>query len=318
MLSNSLPSSYRLEKDNIQQTEWNSLLFSVDDSNLMHCWRYGEAMKEVGHKIERHVIYYNDQPIGFLQVFKRRLLCFTIVNIDRGPLFLSADYREQHKLDVLRIIRKQWSIWKGQSLIISPELILSPENQENLLAIGFRPLGPRWRSAVIDLTSSQKSLLSNLDQKWRNQLNKSIKHRLKLKITTELDDFNWLIHQYKHFKNEKNFSGASINLLTALYNQKKQDGSFQIFIAEHESTPIAGVIIATHGVSSSYLLGWNGDVGRKLYAHNFLLWEALKFLKAHKIRNFDLGGIFNKQYPGISHFKNGLNGDYYQLVGKYF
>jgi hypothetical protein len=40
-------SSYRLEKDKLSQNDWDSLLLSMEDSNLMQSWQYAEAMKEV-------------------------------------------------------------------------------------------------------------------------------------------------------------------------------------------------------------------------------------------------------------------------------
>lgn len=46
------------------------------------------------------------------------------------------------------------------------------------------------------------------------------------------------------------------------------------------------ICVALHGNSATYLIGWNGDVGRKLKANQFLLWNSIVILK-----KMDLGGL---------------------------
>lgn len=130
-------------------------------------------------------------------------------------------------------------------------------------------------------------------------------------MCTNQDYFNWLIDQYIQFKQEKKFAGAPIDLLKALYQHMKMENKMVIFIAKYNNQPVAGIIIVRHGLSCTYLLGWTGEIGRNLNAHKFLLWEAIKAIKAMKAKGlnvFDLGGVFSNEHKDFSHFKNGLNG----------
>ena len=70
-----------------------------------------------------------------------------------------------------------------------------------------------------------------------------------------------------------------------------------------------------HGNTSTYLVGWNSDQGRKIYAHNYLTWNAILHMKREKINWFDIGGIDHIKVPGITKFKRGVNGLEYKLVG---
>ncbi|MCX7114446.1 MAG: peptidoglycan bridge formation glycyltransferase FemA/FemB family protein [Gammaproteobacteria bacterium] len=98
-----------------------------------------------------------------------------------------------------------------------------------------------------------------------------------------------------------------------------KNNTIYISFATYENKPISGVIIVTHGIGCSYLLGWNGEVGRQLNAHNFLLWHAIKDAKNRGEVFFDLGGILsNIKYKGIANFKSGLNGEKYALIGEFF
>ncbi len=84
-----------------------------------------------------------------------------------------------------------------------------------------------------------------------------------------------------------------------------------------ESEPVAGITVVRHGTSATYLLGWNGPMGRKANANNLLLWSAVRLLKSEGCRWFDLGGLDPWNMPGITEFKRGTRGREYRLVGEY-
>ena len=87
-------------------------------------------------------------------------------------------------------------------------------------------------------------------------------------------------------------------------------------IAQRESEPVAAILLTVHGNSATYLVGWSGDAGRRVRAHNLLLWRAVEHLKSAGIRWLDLGGI-NADAPGVAHFKRGMGGELVTLAGGY-
>ena len=83
----------------------------------------------------------------------------------------------------------------------------------------------------------------------------------------------------------------------------------------HDS--VAGILLARHGDAATYLIGWNGDDGRRLKANNRLLWQAVVELPRLGVRWLDLGGIDERLTPGIAAFKRGMNGEEYRLAGDF-
>ena len=87
--------------------------------------------------------------------------------------------------------------------------------------------------------------------------------------------------------------------------------------AHAETEAVAGILLVRHGDAATYLIGWNGDEGRKRKANNRLLWEAVGELSRRGVRWFDLGGIDERLTPGIAAFKRGMNGAEYRLAGEF-
>ena len=77
------------------------------------------------------------------------------------------------------------------------------------------------------------------------------------------------------------------------------------------------MLFITHGAMATYHIGWNLPEGRKLGAHNLILWNAMLALKEKGYRAIDLGGVNTQSGAGIARFKLGVNGDVLQRPGAY-
>jgi len=310
---------YQLKKNNLSKEEWDRLMLSIENANLEQSWDYAEALSQIGWGIERYLIYYNEAIIGFFQTFEKRYFYVRCIRLERGPLFLDDSYQANHAIPILIKIRALWSFWKAQILLIKPELPFQKGYYESLCYMGFRLANKSiWESSKVDLLQSEEKLLQNMKANWRNSLKRSMEN-LELKITTQRADLDWLLERYEEFKMQKKIIGVARELIEAMYEQMFDSGTIHILIAKYENNPVSGIIIVTHGRSCSYLLGWNGEIGRKFNAHNFLLWSAIKEAKLRGEIFFDLGGIFSdKTYKQLSEFKSGLNGKKYALVGNFY
>ncbi|MFO3354853.1 GNAT family N-acetyltransferase [Legionella pneumophila] len=294
-------------------------MLSIENANLEQSWDYAEALSKIGWGIERYLIYYNETIIGFFQIFKKRYFFLRYIRLERGPLFLDDSYQVNHAIPILIKIRAQWNFWKAQLLLIKPELPFQTVYYDSLCSMGFRlATKSRWESSKINLLQNEEKLLQNMKANWRNSLKRSMKH-LELKKTIQRADLDWLLDQYEKFKIQKKIIGVARELIEVLYEQMIGSGTIHILIAKYKDVPASGIIIVTHGKSCSYLLGWNGEIGRKFNAHNFLLWYAINEAKLRGEISFDLGGILSdKRYKQLSEFKSGLNGKKYALVGAFY
>ena len=72
-----------------------------------------------------------------------------------------------------------------------------------------------------------------------------------------------------------------------------------------------------HGSAATYQVGWSNDTGRRLNAHNLVLWQAMQALQQRGVRQLDLGGVNTQRSAGIARFKLGTGGRVLRLAGTY-
>ncbi|MFQ5842448.1 MAG: GNAT family N-acetyltransferase, partial [Thermodesulfobacteriota bacterium] len=272
----------RLVWDQIDRTEWERMLVLAGKSNLLQSWAYGEAKEKAeGWKAKRGLVLKEGQPVAILQALEKKWpIGGCVVRINRGPLWLREPESDREISTVFTLIRRLWPRWRRRILLIAPELRNTVSNSMILSALGYRSRQRSgWRSAWVDLNKTEEELRKGLNGKWRNQLKYGEKSGLELNVSFSDKDFQWLMEQYRETQKTKGFRGPSIELLNCLYEYRPEEHYLLIMQAVHGNRPAAGILVARHGLASTYLVGWNGPEGRKLNANNFLLWNATLELK---------------------------------------
>jgi lipid II:glycine glycyltransferase (peptidoglycan interpeptide bridge formation enzyme)/dTDP-4-amino-4,6-dideoxygalactose transaminase len=317
MMNNPSENGYQIEWFKGEKEEWDNWVRLAGKSNLMQTWSYGEAKKKVeAWEVKRGLIKKNDHLLAIFQALEKSWGPFGVIRINRGPLLINAVDNFETKYNIYKTLRKTWMWWKGRSLIIAPDLVNMPENSGVLELANFRkrPAKP-WRSSLIDLSLTESDIRKNLNGKWRNQLKKSELSGIEIINDKSDNSFFELLNNYKQMMKDKSFEGPSIELYNAL-QQVNNDNHFIFQVKQHNQI-IASILILQHGASCTYQIGWNSSNGRKIYANNFLLWNAILEMKKHGCLWFDLGGIDEENTPGITKFKRGLEGKEYTLVGEW-
>lgn len=289
-------------------------------SNLLQNWAYGEAKSEGSSwRVKRGVFYRGDEPIAFVQVLQKYVAGVILLSrINRGPLFLKAPMELEQRA-VWEALASLGNLWRGRILSAAPELRLLGSNLAMMSDLGYRQFSPiAWESVWIDLNMELAELRKKLDGKWRNMLSFSENAGLSLKIGNDNQSFEWMMERYQELMREKGFSGPPIELLRSLRKHLADERPLVIMRAMHGEEAVAGICLVTHGSSATYLLGWNGCAGRNLKANQYLLWQAIVYLKETGLDWFDLGGINEDHTSGIAVFKLGLKGERYELLGEYW
>ena len=81
---------------------------------------------------------------------------------------------------------------------------------------------------------------------------------------------------------------------------------------------LLGMLVSVlHGRTSTYFIGYTNRLRRKYNANYLLIWRAL-IDKKFGSRWFDLGGLNSNTPKGIAHFKNGMNGNIYHNIPKFY
>jgi lipid II:glycine glycyltransferase (peptidoglycan interpeptide bridge formation enzyme) len=127
-----------------------------------------------------------------------------------------------------------------------------------------------------------------------------------------------MIIRYKELMKAHDFTGIPVDVLNSLRTHSAKYSPLIIIRGMCDDSAVAGICIALHGCSATYLIGWNGLTGRSSKANQFVIWQSIIYLKQLGVKWFDLGGIDEEKTPGIAAFKRGLRGAYYELVGEYW
>lgn len=300
--------------------EWNQLLTKAGKSNLLQSWAYGEAKQSVeAWNVRRITITLREKIIALVQVLEKRVGPIRVVRINRGPVFLENEEFSTVRA-VYNSLRKEFSLWTGKVLLIAPELDDLPSNHVILKLLSYRARkSEKWSSAWLNLKQSEELLRKNLISKWRNMLNVVERdEQLTVSFGSSEQDFQWIMNCYADMQQAKDFQGPAIPLLEALRKQLDRKEDFLICRANNlEGETVAAIVLIRHGAAATYLIGWNGDEGRKLKANNFLLWNGILEMQRQGTQWFDLGGIDEVNTPDIARFKQGMNGETYQLIGEW-
>ena len=304
----------------ISINEWSNYLCEIDKTNLMQNWQYGDAKSIVENwNVKRYVYTHKKKKIAILQTLEKKYFYFIkITRINRGPLFFNNTSSYEKNL-VLNNVSIKSNILHLKLLSFAPNLFFNLHDLNLLLCNNFRLNPPSFSKSIwINLIFSEEELRNKLNGKWRNMLNTSEKLNIQFEYGNNKEMLDWIVDCHKKNMTHKKFDGVSPNLLKIIGNSNYSDSEnpLLVFRALNENQIICAICIYLHGTTATYLLGWNGDIGRKLKANNFLLWNTMLHLKKMGYKWLDLGGIDTVNKSGISDFKIGIGGEIYTTLGE--
>lgn len=306
---------------------WEECWRQLGCSPLFQSWEYGEAKRRSQwFRPERFVIrrVEDGASAGLMQALVYAVpFLGGVARICRGPVFSEVPGRPAPSPEELEAVfhaikttarKRRWRL-----LRIAPELPASTETVAWLCNVGFkkRMEGRAIMSAVIDLARPPEAIRAGFHSKWRNLLNKSEKMGLELETPAPGEALPWLIQEYQNLQRDKGFKGIPTGLLRHLAVQEGPRWTCRILFARHEQERCGMVMIVGHGDTCTYLIGWTSEQGRQRQANSFLLWQSMLLFRSLGYHFFDVGGLGGRTTEGVAHFKKGLQGQEYSLIGEY-
>lgn len=320
------PEPVAMKIEEIEQREWYKIISKFEDISLIQLWEYNQAKVSLGQgRVMQHFFWKKNEIVGAAQGIIRTIpFCKRgLVWINRAPLWRKIGEKENVALleKMLKELRKYWVDRKRMYLRIAPSLLDSEEYQIILKKAGYSLCSPcfKWTSARINLTRPEQDLRKGLKQKWRNCLNKAERFGLSFEFGNSLELISELIFDYKKRLQNKN-SKASISpeFISILQNLLPDEKKMWVFAGRYNGEKLGSILIVPYGDVCEYIVGAVNDIGKKYNAGQFLLWHAICKMKKLGCRWFDVGGADPERTPyGIFHFKEGLNGMPYRLIGEW-
>lgn len=294
--------------------EWREYLSRPQRSNWMQNWAYAQASFATEfYKTRIALIFHENRPVAMMSVQEIKIGPMHFVNLKRGPLWFETPTKKLF-LEFAQTFRREFPKSLGRRLRWMPEFEMCDETLNKLKKIGFQLHPHTFTTLWIDLAQSEDDLKKNLQQKWRNCLNKALRSSLKIEPDFSNRQFSLFMQHFRQHVLKKRYKAPSEKFLQIEFNELNRQ-SDQFFIwAFYEGQPVAAIAMVTQGKTASYRLGWTTELGRKHNAHHALLWKALLISKEKGLSSFDVGGLLLDEPSGFSHFKMGLGGSISHLV----
>jgi lipid II:glycine glycyltransferase (peptidoglycan interpeptide bridge formation enzyme) len=311
-----LDSHYTYEVDTLDKFAWTDLLKQFDDATIYQTWSYGVI--RWGVKNISHLVLKKDEDIcGIAQIITKKIPIIGggIGYIPWGPLWQKkGEERNPEILQyLLKALKKEYVTRQKLMLRIMPNII--EDDNKTIGTIlddeGFTLVSnvSPYRTLLLDLSPPLEEIRKNLNQKWRNQLNRAEKNEIKVIERGSSELYDRFLQLQKEMLARKGYvPGVDYEEFGEIQKDLPESQKMKIMICEHDCEPIAATIVTALGNKGIYLLGASGDRGLQLKGSYLLQWQMIKWMKEEGYQQYDLGGINPHSNPGVYHFKSGIAG----------
>ncbi len=180
--------------------------------------------------------------------------------------------------------------------------------------------GRSWRFArgadlaLVDLLPPEQ-MRARLHQKWRNQLKKAEKSELSvIDQPLDRDRHDWFLGEEQAQQKARGYRSYPAGFLLAYAAANK--GKARLYTAMRGRDPVAAMLVLRHGRMATYQAGITRNDGRKLCAHNLILWRVLTDLQRKGVQHLDLGRA--DLSDGLRRFKIGAGSRIETLAGTFW
>ncbi|MEM9331285.1 MAG: peptidoglycan bridge formation glycyltransferase FemA/FemB family protein [Pseudomonadota bacterium] len=310
-----LPLTQEIELKSVSALEWDNLASQFKDIipeqmasfNLGH---WGEG------KVEFITFWKNSTLAGGAVLIVREipLTGSGIAILKWGPLCWLKGRDWDHELYHALVAKLKDEICHKRNLHLtimpSARPIEKDEREDILLALGFKRgagLAAPERY-LVNVKEDPRSLMKNLDQKWRYNLRKALKNDFKIEIATPERGLDAFLTLYRQMMDRKQFLDASaIDALEKIMEDSPEAIKPIIVLVSHQGKITAGGVFHVAGNMASYMFGATDDRALKLKAGYALHWWVAEMLcKEQSVDWYDLGG--NDLDKGLHQFKKGFVG----------
>ena len=304
---------------------WDALIARDPRGHLLQTWAWGELKSAFGWSALRLAVEEDGALVAGAQVLFRRAGPFAIGYVPKGPAIAGASAAACDTLweGLHRVARQR------RALLLKVEPEWRDEDADGHRALRARGLAPSAttvqprRTIVVDLQPDEATLLARMKPKWRYNVRLSERkgivvrpagvegvdffHAL-MQVTGERDAFG--VHDREYYRRALALFAPS--------------GRAQLFFAEYEGTPVAGLMAYAFNGQAWYFYGASGNAHRERMPNHALQWRAMQWARTLGCRQYDLWGIPDidedpdtAPLAGVQRFKEGFGGEVVRYVGAY-
>ena len=209
-----MDSSFQIMVDGQTRESWSDILAQFADASIYQTWAYGAV--RWGARNLSHLVMRRDGQIvaaAQLRIARLPLLPAGIAYLRWGPLC----HRKGQALDPVIVVemvaclREEYCVRRGLTLQVIPNAYPGDPRgvayEEALARSVLRPepRGSHYQTILVDLSPAAEVMRKRLDQKWRNQLNRSEKNGLVLEVSDGREAYREFVRLYEAMWDRKRF-----------------------------------------------------------------------------------------------------------------
>jgi len=255
----------------------------------------------------------------------------------RGPIINFLSFGKKKPIALLeKFLKEGETIAKKEGAVffrMDPEWLDGKELADFMgrfkLKKSSKEIQPR-RTLIVDLIKTEDEILAVMHEKTRYNIrladrkgvSVSRHHVVKtedfeeswglLKETARRDKFRF--HKRAYYEGMLTL-GGTVPLKGDC--PPSRDLVVELFTARYKGKLLAANIVAFFGKRATYLHGASSDEHRNVMAPYLLQWGIMKEAKKRGCTEYDLWGISEKNWPGVTRFKKGFGGHVVSYVGAY-
>lgn len=289
---------------------WNS-------AHILQTPAWGELKERFGWQSER--------VHGVLVLYRRTPLGLPVAYVPRGP---------QYDAEAWAALDRACQARRTLFLKVEPDWPDAPEAADRLARLGFRPspqtVQPR-RTLLLNLAGSDNAVLARMKQKTRYNIRLATKKDVTVRAASAapgaaLEAFNNLMRVTGA---REEFGVHAPAYYRAVYQAFQPQGQCELFLADYNDEPLAGVMAFALGLRAWYFYGASSDRERSRMAPYLAQWEAIRWARERGAQVYDLWGVpdedeatLEAQFEarsdglwGVYRFKRGWGGTLVRTVG---
>lgn len=275
----------------------------------LQTWEWGQFRREMGIDVVRlngwqltfHRIPYTPWTIGYFPKGPKptRIMLKQLVAIGRQKNAIAIQ------------LEPNVTVGKNSAPARDPMLIPS-----------HRPLFTKY-TFVLDLTKSEEELLKAMHSKTRYNLRVAQKHNVEILEDNSESAFAEYLKLNEETTGRQGFYAHNHTYHKTMWSVMQRAGIAHLFTARYLEKTLAAWIIFSFGKTLYYPYGTSSREHREVMAPTLLLWEIVRWGKAHGYASFDLWGALGANpdnrdpWFGFHRFKQGFNPQLIEYTGSY-
>ncbi|OGZ61020.1 MAG: hypothetical protein A2919_00790 [Candidatus Spechtbacteria bacterium RIFCSPLOWO2_01_FULL_43_12] len=193
------------------------------------------------------------------------------------------------------------------------QILIIKQLQKAGFILSTKELQPQ-ETIVLDLKKSEEELLRQMEQKTRYNLRLAQKRGVKVFLSdNKKEDFKKLWKIFTDTSRRDKF-----NLHSRDYYEKLLDMDMaRLYITRKDNDIASLAIIIFDNHTATYLHGASDYLLRKHMAPYLMHWKIMQDAKKEGLGHYDLWGIDEKKWPGVTRFKKGFGGEEIKYPGSF-